>query len=337
LPGYQVKKYVNYFKTSNLIKTLFRLRKQLGWAILAVFLAMNIVAFFHAYKFTHFAAANIRKTQHAKDLSVFDKINTLIFGINNPRPTNKTFPSQPFQKVVLNSSRKIECWYIKIPSSKGTVALFHGYSGNKSLMLDKSDEFIKLGYNTFLVDFMGSGGSEGNQTTVGFQEAQDVKASLEYLTQQKEKNIILFGTSMGAAAILKAADTYSIQPAVAILECPFGSMYQTTCARFRQMQVPCFPMANLLVFWGGMQNGFWAYGHNPQEYARNVDFPVLLLYGEKDLEVSRKETDLIFANLNGRKVLRTYQEAGHENYLNHYKKEWLADVSSFLNETLAAL
>ncbi|QHT65908.1 alpha/beta hydrolase [Rhodocytophaga rosea] len=295
---------------------------------------MNVVAFFHAYKFTHFAEANIQKTQHAKDLSLLDKLTTLIFGINNPRPTNKIFPAQPYQKVVLRSSQNIECWHIKIPNSKGTVVLFHGYSGNKSLMLDKSDEFIKLGYSTFLVDFIGTGGSAGNQTTIGFREAQDVKASLDYLSQQQEKNVILFGTSMGAAAILKAADAYSIQPAAAILECPFGSMYQTTCARFRQMQVPCFPMANLLVLWGGVQNGFWAYGHNPQEYARKVDFPVLLLYGEKDLEVSREETKQIFANLNGKKLLRTYPEAGHENYLNRYKQEWLQDISGFLNETI---
>lgn len=297
---------------------------------------MNVVAFFHAYKFTHFAEANIRKTQHAKDLSLLDKLTTLIFGINNPRPTNKVIPSQAFQKVMLNSSQRIECWHIKTPNSKGTVVLFHGYSGNKSLMLDKSDEFIKLGYSTFLVDFMGSGGSAGNQTTIGFREAQDVKSSLDYLSQQQEENIILFGTSMGAAAILKAAHDYAIQPAAAILECPFGSMYQTTCARFRQMQVPCFPMANLLVFWGGMQNGFWAYGHNPQEYARKVEFPVLLLYGEKDLEVSRQETKQIFANLNGKKVLRTYPEAGHENYLNRYKRAWIQDVSGFLHTTIAS-
>jgi predicted alpha/beta-fold hydrolase len=249
------KKYI-VSKRPIIIKTFFRPRKQLLWVILALLLAMNAVAFFQAYKFTHFAEATLQKTQHAKDLSFLDKLSTLIFGINNPRPTNKVLPSQPFQKVMLNGHQRIECWHIKIPHSQGTVVLFHGYSGNKSLMLDKSDEFIKLGYNTFLVDFTGSGGSEGNQTTIGFREARDVKACMDYLMQEQEENIILFGTSMGAAAILKATNDFSIQPAAAILECPFGSMYQTTCARFRQMHVPCFPMAALLVFWGGVQHGF---------------------------------------------------------------------------------
>jgi alpha-beta hydrolase superfamily lysophospholipase len=309
------------------------MQKRVWWVCLLVFILINIVACFHAYKFTHFAAETIEKTKSAKALSVGEKLETLFFGVNNPRPTNKIQPTQSFETVFLQSNRKIECWHIKLPNSKGTVAIFPGYSGSKSLMLDKSDEFIRLGYSTLLVDFAGTGGSEGNQTTIGYKEARDVKTCFKYLSKQGENNIILFGTSMGAVAILKAAQDYSLAPAGAILECPFGSMYQTTCARFRQMGVPCFPMAGLLVFWGGIQNEFWGFSHNPQAYAKHVKFPVLLLYGEKDAEVSREETNEIYASLAGKKRLSTYPEAGHENYLKRYKKQWQEDVTSFLQET----
>ena len=108
-------------------------------------------------------------------------------------------------------------------------------------------------------------------------------------------------------------------------------MYQTVCARFRSMNVPSFPMAGLLVFWGGVENGFWAFGHNPTEYAKNITCPALLLYGAQDEKVSKEETDAIFANLNGRKELKIYQEAGHENYLSKYKNEWTQDVGNFLH------
>jgi uncharacterized protein len=305
--------------------------KRLLKATAFLFISMNIVAGFHAYKFTHFANSDVIKTKNAKELSVFDKLKTLVFGIDNPRPTNKSMPSVPFETVNLQSDKRIECWHIKVPNSKGTVAIFHGFSGNKASMLDKSDVFNQLGFSTFLVDFMGSGGSEGNQTTIGLKEGQDVKVCLDYLKNtQKEPNIVLFGTSMGAAAILKAAEMYQIMPNSAILECPFGSMYKTTCARFRQMNVPCFPMAGLLVFWGGVENGFWAFSHNPKDYAKQVSFPVLLLYGEKDKEVSREEIDAIYQNLTNKKTLKTYLEAGHDNYLKQYKEAWTRDVSAFL-------
>jgi len=309
--------------------------KRLIWALIIVFVLMNVVAFIHAYKFTHFDHS-VAKTKNSSKLSSWDKIKTLIVGINNPRPTNKKTPNLCYNIVHLESNKKIECWQIeleksaKTDSAKGTVILFHGYSGEKASMLDKSEEFFSLEYNTFLVDFMGSGGSEGIQTTLGFKEAAEVKTAYDYLTKQGEKRIYLFGTSMGSVAIMKAINDYNLKPAGIILECPFGSMYQTTCARFKNMNAPTFPMAGLLLFWGGVQNGFWAFGHNPTEYAKRVNCPTLLLYGEQDKDVSRQEIDAIFANLKGTKTLKTFKLAGHENYLTKYKDEWIRDITEFL-------
>src|SRR5690606_3486437 len=191
--------------------------------------------------------------------------------------------------------------------------------------------FDSLQFNTLLVDFMGSGGSEGNNTTIGYKEADQVKTAFEFVKEKGEKNIYLFGTSLGAVAIMKAMDDYALAVSGLILECPFGSMYETVCARFDNMNVPRFPMAGLLVFWGGVQNGFWAFGHNPTEYAKSIQCPTLLLYGEKDEKVSVRETEEIFDNLPGRKKLRTFPDAGHESYLLKYRKEWIEEVSEFLN------
>lgn len=304
--------------------------KLLLWTLTTIFVLINIVAYFHSYKFTHFTDKNVVKTKDSKHLSVPGKIKTLFFGIDNPRPNNKRTPIQKFETIKLQSNKLIECWSIKSDSSKGTVILFHGFSGQKSSMLDKSDEFLKLGYNTLLVDFMGCGGSDGNQTTVGFKEAEEVKTCFDYLKKNGEQKIYLFGTSMGAVAILKAINDYDINPTAIIVECPFGSMYQTTCARFNSLGVPTFPMAGLLVFWGGVQNGFWAYALKPTEYAKSVKCPTLLLYGEKDEKVSRQEIDEIYSNLNCKKQLKTYPLAGHENYLTKYKQQWTADIASFL-------
>jgi alpha-beta hydrolase superfamily lysophospholipase len=137
---------------------------------------------------------------------------------------------------------------------------------------------------------------------------------------------------MGAVAILKAIHDYKIEPAGIIIECPFGSLYETVSARFDNLGVPSFPMAGLLTFWGGAQNGFWAFGFKPTTYAKAVACPALVLYGEKDDKVSRNEIDRIYANLTGRKQLKTYPLAAHENYLNSYRNEWVQDVSSFLNQ-----
>jgi uncharacterized protein len=303
--------------------------------LLFVFICVNIIAAIHAYKFTHFSSKFISKTKSPEKLTFSEKISALFLGVNNPRPVNKHKPTQVYSTLVLQSNKKIECWYIKSNKSilsKGTIMIFHGYGGDKSTMLDKSDEFLKLGYNTFLVDFMGSGGSEGDQTTIGFKEAEEVKTAWEFLDKRGEKNIYLFGTSMGAVAILKALNDFNLNPKGIILECPFGSMKHTVGARFKKMSVPSFPMASLLVFWGGLENGFWAFGHNPTEYAKSVKVPTLLFYGEKDKSVSREEIDGIFNNLKGKKTLKTFELSGHENYLIKYNHSWVDSVSDFLDK-----
>lgn len=296
-----------------------------------IFIFINIIAFFHAYKFTHFTENNSEKTKNPEKLSAIDKAKTILFGINNPKPKNNKFPTQEYQILKLKSNKKIECWFIKTKNSKGTVILFHGYGGEKSSMVERSNEFIKLGFNTMLVDFMASGNSEGNQTTIGFKEAKQVKTCFDYVTQTGEKNIYLFGTSMGAAAIMKCINDDKINPKGIIIECPFGSMYKTVCARFKKMNTPTFPMAGFLVFWGGIQNGFWAFSHNPEEYAKNISCPVLLLYGEKDKSVSREEIDVIYKNLKGQKSIHIYKATGHENYLIKNKIQWIKDVTGFIN------
>jgi predicted alpha/beta-fold hydrolase len=181
-----------------------KLKKRVLLSLGLLFLFMNVIAFFHAYKLTHFATADSEKTKSSNKLSVSEKAKTILFGVTNPKPVNARLPSQKFEALFLKSNKEIECWSIKNDNSKGTVILFHGYNGNKSSMLDKSDEFLKLGYSTFLVDFMGSGNSEGNQTTIGFKEAEEVKTAFEYLKETTSEAVYLFGTSMGAVAIMKA-------------------------------------------------------------------------------------------------------------------------------------
>jgi alpha-beta hydrolase superfamily lysophospholipase len=311
--------------------------KRLTLLFLAGFLLVNMVAFFHAYKFTHFTNSAVKRVKkNEASLTFSEKLNALVFGVNIPKPKNEQQPTQPFETIRLKSNKEIECWHIKADSAKGTVILFHGYGGAKGSMLDKSDAFLAMGYNTLVVDFMGSGGSEGVQSTIGYKESEQVKTCFEYVQQSGEKNIYLFGTSMGAAAVLKSLYDYEIHPTGIIVECPFGTMYETTCARFNNMGVPPFPMANILLFWGSVQNGFWTFSHNPADYAKSVKCPTLLLYGEKDAKVSRKETDEIFANITGIKTLKIYPEAGHENYLIRYRDQWVTDITGFFNSLSAS-
>ncbi len=311
-----------------------KILKRTLWLLLFLFIVANVVAAMHAYKFTHFSTGGERPKSF--NLTTAEKLRLLFTGVDNPRPANVYKPLHQYTTVNIQSNVNLECWYMPaVKSPKGTVLLFHGYTSCKALLLDRAQVYIQGGYNCLLVDFMGSGGSGGNSTTVGFKEAQEVADCYRYIQQKGEKNIFLYGSSMGAVAIMKAINDGQVSPAGVIIDCPFATMKETVGIRFTTLGVPQFPMANLLMFWGGLENGFNASAHNPVDYAKNVHCPTLLQYGGKDERVGRNEIDRIYKNLAGHKQLAVYTKAGHDNFLLNYRKEWSKATVSFLDKNRA--
>jgi alpha-beta hydrolase superfamily lysophospholipase len=310
-----------------------RILKYLIYSLLVSFVLLNVITIFHAYKFTHFLEnEDSNRTKSPTELSILEKIPLLFFGVNNPKPNFKGEVPANYSSKKINSNVELEIWENILPNSKGTVLLFHGYSSEKSSLLKNAAYFNELGYSTILTDFMGCGNSEGNKTTIGFYEAENVKAVYNY-AHLKTENVILYGNSMGAVSIMKAISDFNIQPKKVIIECPFGTMSQTVENRFENMNVPAFPMAYMLTFWGGVINGFWAFDHNPEEYAKNISQPILLMYGAKDKNVKTFETENIFKNIKSKdKKLKIFKSAGHENYLNRFCDEWEESISNFINE-----
>jgi len=291
----------------------------------------NVIAFNHAYRLTHFSSTEKERTKKIEALSYFGKLKTVLLGVKIPKPKDTIFPTQTFETLYFKSDLKLESWLIKNSQPKGVVLLFHGFASSKSGVLRYAEEFYKAGYSTLLTDLRGNGGSEGHQCTIGFKEAKDVKASVDYARKRfPNQKIILFGTSMGAASIMKAINSHQVKVDKIILECPFGSMRQTTKARFEAMGIPSFPFTDMLVFYGSLQNGFNAWQHSPERYAKKIKTPTLLLYGAKDARVSREETDQIFDNLSGPKTLGIMEKSGHEIYLNDDALAWKKYVFEFL-------
>lgn len=310
------------------MKTILKISKYL---FLFGFLLLNVISYNHAYKFTHFAEENTPKSGKPEFLPLTEKLKVIFWGISNPKPVNYHKPARTHETINIQSKENLEAWLVSPENPKGIVLLFHGYSGSKSGMINYAEEFYQKGYRTLLVDFQGSGGSTGHQTTIGFEESKDVEVSYNYIKNRFPKEeIILFGSSMGAAAILKSVAETEIKPNKLIVECPFGSMRTTTQKRFEAMGLPTFILPDLLMIYGSIQNGFNAYAHNPTKYAKGVDIPTLLLYGAKDPRVTRAETDAIFENLQGEKSLGIFENAGHENYLWRHRGEWEREIDAFL-------
>lgn len=302
--------------------------------ILILFVLLNIVTAFHAYKFTHIYNREEVAIINPMEKTGWDKTKDLLFGAKAVKQQNPQADSTT-EIVILTTkdSIKLEAWYIKATeAAKGTVLLFHGHLSKKGSVLKEARQFNKLGYHTLLVDFRAHGGSGGNTCTIGYDETEDVKLAYDFIKAKGETNIVLWGISMGAAAITKAMNDYPLQPSKLIVEMPFATLSQAAVGRIKMMGVPPQPLASLVLFWGGVEQGFWAFGMKPAEFVKTIKVPVLLQWGKNDPRVLQEETNSIYHNINSKKQLVVYETAAHESLCSKEPEKWIVSVSSFLNQ-----
>lgn len=309
-----------------------KLLKIFLWCCLILFILVNFISATNAYKFTHFYDPGEVVIKPENKKTTWDHVSDILFGKDYIKKKNVSIPDS-FSKIILTTRDKIKLdgWYAQPENPLGSVALFHGYGDNKTDVLEEGKAFLNMGYNVLLLDFRGQGSSSGNTCTIGYKEADDVKLAYDFLKEKGEKNIVLWGISMGAATVTRAIDEYHLQPSKVILEMPFATMQDAVEGQLKTMHLPGEPLGTLLTFWGGIEHGFWAFSVNPDKYVQSIHCPVLMQVGVNDLRVTPTERKEVYENLRQPKQLVIYNNSGHESLCKKEHLKWLASVSAFLN------
>jgi hypothetical protein len=314
--------------------------KRIGFTVLVLFVLLNVMTVFQAYKFTHFYD-NVPALKKPEEMSAGEKASAIFFGVKYPKKKNEDSLLLPHEFVSFKTedSLKLEAWYLDsqkddtVKPHIGTVIMFHGHGSCKSAIIKEASAFYEMGWDVLMVDFRAHGNSDGNICTIGYNESKDVKAAYDFIHSKKEKNIVLWGISLGASTILKAMNDYTIKPSKIILEMPFGSLLDAAEGRLRTMHLPAEPLAVFLTFWGGIEQGYWAFNHKPWDYAAKVNCPVLLQWGINDPRVTEEETNHIFKNLSShQKTLIKYVHCGHESLYKKETEKWNKTVGDFLKQ-----
>jgi uncharacterized protein len=307
-------------------------------SLLAGFIGLNILAYNHARAMTTYKDAGARTSQ-PENLSRGQRIRVLLTGVTVTRPQNRLHPQSLADntqviRIPLEKDITLEAWYANAGTNTPLVILFHGYAADKTALLPEARAFRDMGYSVMLVDFRGSGGSSQTYTTIGYREADDVKSTLALARQElAHSHFILFGQSMGAVAILRAIQHHGIKPDAVIIEAIFDTMLNTVRNRFRAMNTPSFPNAELLVLWGGLQRGFNAFKHNPVDYASTLSIPVLFMHGENDPRATLQEGQRVFDAVPGPKEWVTFPRSKHESYVGPHRERWRQAIRFFLPQT----
>ena len=113
---------------------------------------------------------------------------------------------------------------------------------------------------------------------------------------------------------------------------PFGSLHHHLVAKASNLGFPSEPFATLVTMWMGFEKGFNGFDHDVSDYARKVNCPALIQWGEEDSYVNRKEVMGVYQNLaSPMKKFVSYPHADHESLLKIDPDEWQYQIQTFIN------
>jgi len=92
--------------------------------------------------------------------------------------------------------------------NRGVIILIHGLGGVGADMISHARFLASVGYGVFLIDLRAHGSSDGDTSTFGLREGDDVAGAVDYLLKRVDvdgSKIGVLGISLGAQAALRGA------------------------------------------------------------------------------------------------------------------------------------
>nr|WP_191964364.1 alpha/beta fold hydrolase [Aneurinibacillus sp. XH2] len=171
----------------------------------------------------------------------------------NDSPANYQLKYEDVRFLSKLKDVQLKGWFLPASTSvpKMTIVFAHGYSMNRlqddvpALPLVRS--LVEAGFQVLLFDFRNSGESEGNLTSVGQLEKEDLLGAVEWVKEHHPGPIGLIGFSMGAStALMAAAEDDSIAGVVA--DSPFNHLTRYLKKNLPTWSdLPDFPFTRLIL------------------------------------------------------------------------------------------
>jgi pimeloyl-ACP methyl ester carboxylesterase len=154
-------------------------------------------------------------------------------------------------------------WWVPAAQARGSVVLVHGLNRSRIEMVRKVPFLHEAGWNALLFDLRHHGESGGELSSFGHFEAGDVERAATFARGRSEGPVVLWGVSLGGAAVMLAA---ADDPSVAAVVCDssYRSLRDTVAHHFQLFRsfvwwlrvVPSWPVVPEVIYWIGHHGGF---------------------------------------------------------------------------------
>jgi fermentation-respiration switch protein FrsA (DUF1100 family) len=216
---------------------------------------------------------------------------------DTPPPSRYGMPDHVNEVTIeSNNKTRIAAWYAPAKEGKHTFIYFHGNGGHLGYNFERYKVLLANDYGLLAIDYQGYGKSEGSPTEVNL--TADAVASVEFLKSKNiaEKDIILYGQSLGSGLAVKMAKKYDV--ALLALEAPYSTIADVAAGIY-----PMLPVKLLLI------DTF-----DSMAIIADVNTPFIRFHGKKDNVVPIEFGNKLFAKAREPKKDIILENTGHNNH-----------------------
>lgn len=239
--------------------------------------------------------------------------------------------------VTVEDSISLVGWLIEsnTDSALGTVILMHGIASCKEHMLGAAKLLADSQFNVILYDSRAHGQSGGTYCTYGFYERNDLSAILDHVSREfgQVGPFAVWANSFGGAVALQAM-AQEKRIVCGVIESTFARLDEIARDYMARLTgIRCDWLANTILREAEKIADFSVAAVKPEESAKSIAQPVLLIHGDKDEQISVKYGKRIFKNLQAQdKELYVMPDGDHYNLWQAGGTDYVKKVITFLTE-----
>lgn len=247
----------------------------------------------------------------------------------------------PWLDVAIPTTRgPLPAWWIPAEQPDAPIIVpLAGHGRSKSDLLGIARYLWQAGFSCLMVDYRGLSETDGFiHSTLGFQETDDVLATIDWLARRNPGSPIgLLGYSMGGSIAILATARDSRIGAV-ISDCGFSSQRDVVAYHVRR-RVHIRPAASAVTAATGAllrrRAGFAMDGVEPRaEIARIAPRPVFIIHGERDEIVPPAHAEEMYAAAGEPRRLWIIDGARHVEGYFVDRLRYCNEVAAFFEATL---
>lgn len=204
--------------------------------------------------------------------------------------------------------------YLKQEETNKWAIILHGYRSTPNSVLTIGEHFSEKGYNVLIPSMRACADSDGEYVGMGWLDKEDLKCWINLIIEEnKDAEIILHGSSMGAATVLMiSGDELPANVKSIIADSGYTSVWDIFASEAKaRFNLPEFPVLNMFKIVANRKAKYDIKEASALEQVKKSKTPILFIHGNKDDFVPEYMCEKLYDAANCKKEKLIIDGAGH--------------------------